>query len=121
MNINIPDQIIKEFLSGVIAVLAAIAMGVLLSYILRPMAKKLPFTRLALVLALAPLTLINFLDFWASTILLIYSMTTALLGIAIDGITHLLQHKTAPETESAETEEDEAETDPNAIVWEKAE
>ena len=61
MNINIPDEIIREFLGGVSAVVAVIATGAILFFLSRRIARKLPFTRMGLVLALAPLSLINFL------------------------------------------------------------
>lgn len=123
MNINITDRIASEFLSGMIAILVLLAVGALLSYILRGMAKKLPFTRLALILALAPLSLIQSLDHGAGTSLLLYSMVITVLGVAIDGINHLLLPKERlQETESMEEQEEEAaEPKPGMIVWEKAE
>ncbi len=123
MKINITDQIISEFTSGVVAVLAVIAVGAALSFILRGIARKFPFTRMALVLALAPLSLINFLDRGESTALLLYAMITTLLGITIDGINHLLLPKERPQTthDAVKQEEEIAESNPSVIVWEKAE
>lgn len=123
MNINITDQIISEFMSGMVGVLAVIAVGAILSFVLRGIARKFPFTRMALVLALAPLSLINFLDRGESTALLLYAMITTLLGITIDGINHLLLPKERPHTthDSVKQEEETAESNPSVIVWEKAE
>ena len=123
MIINIPDQIIREFLSGVIAVLAAIAMGAFLLFILRGISRKFPFIRMGLVLALAPLSLINFLGNRESYALLIYAMITVLLGIAIDGINHLLMPKeqSQPTQNPVNQAEETVESNPDAIVWDKAE
>lgn len=124
MKINITDQIISEFLSGVIAVLAVIAVGALISFILRGISKLFPFTRVALVIALAPLSLINFLDQRAGTALIIYAMIAALVGIIIDGINHLLLPKEKPQAKPEPVEKQEEETvesRPGVIVWEKAE
>ncbi len=123
MIINIPDQIIREFLSGVTAVLAAIAMGAFLLFILRGIARKFPFIRMGLVLALAPLSLINFLGNSESTTLLIYAMLTVLLGISIDGINHLLMPKeqSQPTQDPVKQAEETVESNPDSMVWEKAE
>ena len=123
MNIYIPDQIIKEVLSGVTAVLAVIAMGAFLLFILRGIARKFPFTRIGLVLALAPLSLINFLGNSESTVLLIYAMVTTLLGISIDGINHLLmpEGQSQPAQDPAKQKEETVEPNPDTMVWEKAE
>jgi hypothetical protein len=123
MKINITDQIISEFTSGVVAVLAVIAVGAALSFILRGISRKFPFTRMALVLALAPLSLINFVGYSESTALLFYAMITTLLGITIDGINHLLLPKERPQTisDSATQEEETVKSNPGVIVWEKAE
>ena len=123
MNINIPDQIIREFLSGVSAVLAVIAVGAFLWFILRGIARKFTFTRMGLVLALAPLSLINFLGNSESSALLIFAMVTTLLGIAIDGINHLLMpnEQSQPTQNPVKQAEETVESNPDAIVWDKAE
>ncbi len=123
MIINIPDQIIREFLSGVTAVLAAIAMGAFLLFILRGISRTFPFIRMGLVLALAPLSLINFLGNSESYLLLIYAMITVLLGIAIDGINHLLMPKeqSQPTQNPVKQAEGTVEPSPDSMVWEKAE
>ncbi|MCK5675392.1 MAG: hypothetical protein KAH99_00085 [Verrucomicrobia bacterium] len=123
MIINIPDQIIREFLSGVTAVLAAIAMGAFLLFILRGISRTFPFIRMGLVLALAPLSLINFLGNSESYLLLIYAMITVLLGIAIDGINHLLMPKeqSQPTQNPVKQAEETVEPSPDSMVWEKAE
>ena len=123
MTINIPDQIIREVLSGVTAVLAVIAVGAFLLFILRGIARKFPFTRMGLVLALAPLSLINFLGNSESTILLIYAMIMTLLSISIDGISHLLMpnEQSQPARNPVKQKEETVEPNPGAMVWEKAE
>ena len=114
MNINIPDQIIREFLGGVSAVLAVIAVGTFLWFILRGIARRFTFTRMALILALSPLSLVNFLDQGAESILYLFAMIAILLGITIDGINYLLMPKELPKAEPEEAK-------PDVIVWEKAE
>jgi len=126
MSINITDRVVSEFLSGIVAVLALIAVGSVLSYILRGMAKKFPFTRMALILALSPLTLVKFLGQSTVSTLYLFAMIAALLGITIDGINHLLLPKELPEAEPEEAtkaEENETATEPGpgVIIWEKAE
>lgn len=125
MKINITDQIVSQFLSGLIAVLVVIAVGAFLSFILRGMSRRFPFTRVALLLALAPLSLVNFLGKSESTALIFYAMITTLLGIAIDGLNHLLTPKarteSAQEPVREEQKEEAAEPRPGVIVWEKAE
>ena len=122
MNINIPDEIIREFLGGVSAVVAVIATGAILFFLSRRIARKLPFTRMGLVLALAPLSLINFLGNSESTALPIYAMIMTLLGISIDGINHLLLFKdpSPPAQNPEEQEEETVEPNPGVMVWEKA-
>ena len=122
MIINIPDQIIREFLSGVSAVLAAIAVGAFLWFILRGIARKFTFTRMTLILALSPLSLVNFLDQDTASTLYLFAMIAILLGITIDGINYLLMPKELPKAVPEEaSREKEAETEAGGIVWEKAE
>ena len=123
MIINIPDQIIREFLSGVTAVLTVIVVGGFLLFILRGISRKFLFTRMGLVLALAPLSLIHFLGNSGSYVLLIYAMATTLLGLAIDGINHLLMPKeqSQPTQNPVNQAEETVESNPDAIVWDKAE
>ena len=122
MIINIPDQIIREFLSGVTAVLAVIAVGGFLLFILRGISRKFLFTRTGLVLALAPLSLINFLGNSESYVLLIYAMATTLLGLAIDGINHMLKPKeqSQPTQNPGIQAEETVESNSDVIVWDKA-
>lgn len=110
------------------AVLALVAVGGILSLILSGMAKRFAFTRLALILALSPLSLIRFLDDNSNSTVYLYAMIVMLIGITIDGINHLLEPKAQPKisqepkSESAPKEKTApAEVDPNVIVWEKAE
>jgi len=123
MNINIPDQIVSDFSSGVMAVLAVIALGAFLSFILRGIARKVPFTCIGLVLALAPLSLISLLGNSESTALLIYAMIMTLLGFSIDGINHLLMPKeqSRPAQNPVKQEEETVEPNPGGMVWEKVE
>ena len=122
MIINIPDQIIREFLSGVTAVLTVIVVGGFLLFVLRGISRKFLFTRMGLVLALAPLSLINFLGNSGSYVLLIYAMATTLLGLAIDGINHLLMPKeqSQPTQNPVNQAEETVESNPDVIVWDKA-
>ena len=120
MYFSISDSMVSEFLSGLFAVFALIAVGGILSLVLGSMAKRFPFTRLALVLALAPFSLVRFLDRSGSSTLFLYSMIVILLGITIDGINHLLAPRAISETKAEEAEEQE-EPAPGMIVWEKAE
>jgi len=122
MVINIPDPIIREFLGGVSAVLAVIAVGTFLWFILRGIARKFTFTRMALVLALAPLSLINFLGNSESSALLIYAGVTTLLGITIDGINHLLMpnEQLQPNQNPAKQADEIVESNLGVLVWEKA-
>ena len=130
MNINITDRMISLFLSGIISVLVLIVVGAILSVVFKKIDKKFVFTRMALIVALSPLTLVHFLGESSASTLYLFAMVAVLLGIAIDGINHLLLPKELPrevtkaESEVAtEAEENEAatETEPSVIVWEKAE
>jgi hypothetical protein len=124
MHINITDELISEFFSGAIVVIALIAMGAFLLFILKGLSRTFPFTRMGLALALAPLSLTNFLDTGESIALFLYAMIAALLGITIDGINHLLTPKARIKPEhqfEKEKKEETAEPSPGVIVWEKAE
>lgn len=122
MNIHIPDQIIREFLGGVSAVLAVIAVGAVLWFILRGIARRFTFIRMALILALSPLSLVNFLDQGTKSILYLFAMIAILLGIMIDGINYLLMPKEQPKSDPKDaSKEKETEAKPGAIIWEKAE
>ena len=125
MNINITDQIVSDLLSGVMTVLVLILVGSALSVALRKMARNFPFTRMALVLALAPMCLVRFLDYGENSTLYLFAMIATLLGITIDGINHLLTPKEASRAVPAEAVEEavkeETPSKPGVIVWEKAE
>ena len=125
MQFSISDQMISEFFSGVFAILALVAVGGILWFILAKLAQRFPFCRLALVLALTPLSLIEFLDRNGSSTFYFYSMIVILLGITIDGIAYLLEpkldSKSIVQTEEEANAEEETESDPNVIIWEKAE
>ncbi len=125
MNINLTDQIVSQFLSGILVVIILLAIGGALATILRGMVKKFPFTRVALVLSLAPLSLVKFLDYGDGSTLYLFAMISTLLGITIDGINHLLMPKERLQAarDPAEQKEEAAdhESNPDVIVWEKAE
>jgi hypothetical protein len=125
MRFNITDQIISDFASGLIPVVAVIAVGALISFLLQGIAGKLPFIRIALIVALAPLSLVNFLGTEERTALIYYAVVTSLFGIMIDGINHLLQPRertvVKAEPRIVEEERPEIESRPGVIVWEKAE
>ena len=62
MNISITDEIISQFLSGVLTICAMIMVGGTLALLLRGMNRNFNFTRLSLILGLAPLSLVSFMD-----------------------------------------------------------
>ncbi len=128
MNINITDRMTSLFLSGIISVLVLIVVGAILSVVFKKIDKKFVFTRMALIVALSPLTLINFLEQDSASTLYLFAMVAVLLGITIDGINHLLLPKELPKEltkaeveEAGKAEENEAATEPGVIIWEKAE
>jgi hypothetical protein len=122
MYFSMSDQMVSEFLSGFLAVLALVAVGSALALALGGMAKRFPFSRLSLIFALSPLSFTRFLESDGNTTLYLYAMIVILLGITIDGISYLLEPRVRPvvqETQSDEAEEAE-EPSPGMIVWEKA-
>ncbi len=121
MSINLTDQIVSQFLTGLFIILVLIAVGGSLSVVFTAMSKKFPFSRLTLMLALTPLCLVSFLDRSSADTLYLFSMISVLLGITIDGINHLLQPKEQPAQKTAPKEADNTESKPDVIVWEKAE
>ncbi|WP_136079771.1 hypothetical protein [Pontiella desulfatans] len=115
---------ISEFLSGLFAVFSLVAVGGILSLVLQRMARSFPFTRLSLILGLAPLSFFKFLEPGGSSTLFLYSMIVILLGITIDGISHLLDPRESPRAKAAPKKAEagkEAEPAPGMIVWEKTE
>ena len=123
MNISLTDQMVSQFLSGVITIFALIAVGATLSVLFKAMNEKFTFTRLALIMALSPLSLVSFLDAGYVSSLYLFSMIVALLGITIDGINFLLLPKEVIKTESKVEKEEVSKIEPDSslIVWEKAE
>ena len=123
MNISLTDQMVSQFLSGVITIFALIAVGATLSALFKAMDEKFTFTRLALIMALSPLSLVSFLDAGYVSSLYLFSMIVALLGITIDGINFLLLPKEVIKTESKVEKEEASKVEPDSslIVWEKAE
>lgn len=125
MQFSISDNMINEFVSGLFAVFALIGVGAVIMLLLTGLGKRFPFTRLALALALTPLSLSRFLENGTASTVYLYSMIVVLLGITIDGINHVLTPKEAARKEEEPEETAEAEQkekhDPDMIVWEKAE
>jgi hypothetical protein len=148
MRFGINDSVISGFLSGLIIVFALIAVGGLLASVLRRMSDRYPFTRLALILALTPVSLVHFLDQDTRYLLFTYVLIIALMGITIDGIRYLFEFRarlrlsaameaertqlrrssgeSAVEEDSTATEvafpkPAEKEKRPSVIVWERVE
>ncbi len=124
MQFSISDNMVSEFISGLFAVFALIGVGAAIMLILSGLAKKFPFTRMALVLALTPFSLFRFLENGSVSTLYLYAMIVVLLGITIDGINYVLMPKeaiTKIKPEKAVTEKEEKTSDPTMMVWEKAE
>ena len=121
MQFSISDSTVSEFLGGIFAILALVGVGGTLSLLLSGMTKRFPFSKLSLILALSPLSLIGFLDHGANSTLYLYAMIVILLGITIDGIAHLLEPKSPAKANLEAEENTTAESAPGRIVWEKAE
>ena len=100
-----------------------IMVGGTLALLLRGMNRNFNFTRLSLVLGLAPLSLVSFMDPKTSSTLFLFSMIVVLLGITVDGINFLLLPKERVKSveKVKEPVQVEAEPDPGVIIWEKAE
>ena len=123
MYFSISDQMVSQFLSGLLAVLALVAVGSALALALGGMAKRFPFCRLSLILALSPLSFTRFLEYGGITTLYLYAMIVILLGITIDGIGYLLEPRvrsSVAEQAKEEVAEKAAEPSSGMIVWEKA-
>ena len=123
MYFTLSDQMVSEFLSGLLAVLALVAVGSALALALGGMARRFPFSRLSLILALPPLSFSRFLEDNGTAALYLFAMIVILLGITIDGISYLLEPRvrsSAPEQASSEDAEEAEEPSPGMIVWEKA-
>jgi len=93
MRFGINDIVISEFMSGLIIVVALIMVGGLLEFLLRKMADRYPFTRLALILALTPVSLLHFLDQDTRYLLFTYMLIVATMGVTIDGIRYLFEFR----------------------------
>ncbi len=115
---------VSEFLSGLVVVLALVVVGCTIALVLSGMARRFPFTRMALVMALTPLSFIRFMEYPGESSLHLYSMIVILLGVTIDGISYLLEPKNKPAEQRANAEKGEAEEQDDlqsgVIVWEKA-
>jgi hypothetical protein len=123
MYFSISDQMVSQFFSGLLGVLALVAVGSALALALGGMTKRFPFSRLSLILALSPLSFSRFLEYNGTTTLHLYAMIVILLGITIDGISYLLEPRVRSGAEQAQPEavEKTEERSPGVIVWEKAE
>jgi len=124
MQLSISDNMVSEFMSGLFAVFALIGVGAAIMLALSGLAKKFPFIRIALVLALTPFCLFRFLENGSVSTLYLYAMIVVLLGITIDGINYVLTPKEAvskAKPEEAAPKKEEKTSDPTMMVWEKAE
>ena len=120
MRINITNEMLSQFLSGLVIVLLAVGVGALIFLLLTKMEKHYRFTRLALALTLAPLTIIKFLDPVIGKNLYLFTGILILIGFILDGTKALLErevHRTRPQI----VEKKEEEPAPSVFVWEKAE
>lgn len=125
MYFSISDEMVSEFLSGLVVVLALVVVGCTIALVLGGMVKRFPFSRLALALALPPLCFMRFMEYQGTSSLHLYAMIVILMGITIDGINYLLEPKVRPnadETEDTQTEQQarNEESSSSVIVWEKA-
>lgn len=130
---NITNEMIASFLNGLVFVLLLVLVGSILALILAWMAKRFPFTRIALVITLSPLAFIRLLELADYEFIQKYAMLTTLAGFLIDGIHHLIRTYLPPRAETspaAEVEgqdssnqeaEQSADSPKDSIVWEKAE
>lgn len=129
MHFSISDEMVSQFMSGLVAVLALVAVGCTLALILGRMTRRFPFSRLALVFALSPLAFVRVLEYEGNATLHLYAMIVILLGITIDGLAYLLvprkrpaekAAKEVPEEESAPIKAPKKGT-PRIFLWKKAE
>ncbi len=125
MLFSISNEMVNEFISGLFVVLALVVAGCTVALILSGMAKRYPFCRLALTLALTPLIFSRFMEDQSNSMLHLYAMIVILMGITIDGINYLLEPKTKPASADEPARDIEAEnrevSQPSVIVWDKAE
>ncbi|MDF7800772.1 hypothetical protein P4C99_14955 [Pontiellaceae bacterium B1224] len=126
MHLSISDSMVSEFISGLFVVFALIGVGAAIMLLLIGLAKKFPFCRISLVLALTPFSLIRFLERDANSTLFLFAMIVVLLGITIDGINYVLTPRSVPKApaDTADESKEEAvkdKSDSGMIVWEKAE
>ena len=131
MRLLIGEEMINQFLSGLLIVLLLLSVGFIIATLLRFMAKRHPFSRLGIILATTPLSMLHFIEKGMHTPLLIYAMVMLLLGVTVDAIAYLLEPRSTPDTsvesQSSGTEttsaaaEEEDSPKPNVLVWEKAE
>ncbi len=121
MKIYITDEIASQFLSGLVPILILIAIGAILSFLFKRIHQTFSFTRMALILALPPLSLINFIDPSSVPSLYLFAMIVSLFGITIDGINQLLMPKEKIDFKEISAQEATPESEPEVIVWEKAE
>jgi len=110
-----------DIVNQVILVLALIVVGCVIALILGGMTRRFPFSRLALVLALAPISFSHFFEELRLPTLYLYAMIVVLIGITIDGLSYLLKPRTRTivrDGNVAVTEQEESQAD--VIEWKKA-
>ena len=118
--ITITEEMITKFFSGLGIVLILLGVGSLIFAALKKMESHYRFSRFALALALAPMTMIKFLDFVLSRQLYVFAGITILAGLILDGVKAMAQleiRKAVPPARSPA----EAEEQKEVFAWEKAE
>lgn len=133
MQLMFSDETLSRFLSGLLIILILICVGTTLGWLLTKMGKKHPFSRLAIMLALPPLSFIEFISDNQRPAFYIFSMIVLVAGIAIDGLAYLLTPKKRNDTVEPVTTPAYAEPEPvqaeeetisrtetsGSLVWEK--
>jgi len=123
MFFSITDRTVNAFMQGAVVVLALVVVGCILALILGGMTHRFPFSRLALVLALTPLSFVQILDLRWSSNLQLFAMIVILIGITIDGISSLLKPRvrTVYRERTAEDQESGQEAESAEVIeWKKA-
>ncbi len=116
MTFRLSDRVIADFLSGILALVAILAVGAVLAFALKFMSKRYHFTRLGLVLGLAPLSMVSFLEYRGRANFFLFSMFVILLGVTIDGLAYLFHPPLEEEPEEEPEEEAERKLDPVSAI-----
>ena len=133
MQLMFSDETLSRFLSGLLIILILISIGTIIGWLLGKLRKKHPFSRLAIMLALPPLSFIQFISDNQRPAFYIFTMIVLVAGITIDGMAYLLTPKDRTDAEDpvtagakAETASEQPEDEPvsqtessGALVWEK--